>query len=216
MTMLLRKLLAIVSATVIAPVFAQIAPPELPFSNLSWKALSKKKPATHLKLGELEVRFEETTLRAISGAAGLGTMHHQGDAGESIYWLCYTIRGGSRTQRIWILAHGEMGGPEHAVTMVTAQEFEPTVQATSDCPSLPSALQPVFVAQHIWLGTPESKALKALGRPSHQKGLWRSFNYEGKVPGHCQPEGFDLMNWLVFRIAQGRIVEISAGQVTSC
>ena len=140
---LLRRLFGVVSATLIAPAFAQTAPPELPFPDVSWKALSKAKPATHLKMGALEVRFEETTLWAISGTAGLGTMHHQGDAGKSIYWLCYTMQGGAQTQRIWIVAHGEMGGPDHAVTMVTAQELTPTVRPTIDCPALPSTLQPL-------------------------------------------------------------------------
>ena len=200
----------------IAPVFAQTAPPELPFPNVSWKALSKAKPASHLKMGGLEVRFEKTTLRAISDTAGLGTMHHRGDAGKSIYWLCYTIQGDSRTQRIWIVAHEEMGGSDHAVTMVTAQELPPSVQPTNDCPTLPTTLQPLSLARAVWLGIPGSEALKVLGRPSYRKGSWRSFDYQGKVPGNCQPDGFDLMNWLVFRTVQGRIVAISAGQVTSC
>jgi len=213
---LLRRLFGVVSATLIAPAFAQTAPPELPFPDVSWKALSKAKPATHLKMGALEVRFEETTLWAISGTAGLGTMHHQGDAGKSIYWLCYTMQGGAQTQRIWIVAHGEMGGPDHAVTMVTAQELTPTVRPTIDCPALPSTLQPLSLAQDVWLGVLESEALKVLGRPSYRKGPWRSFDYQSKVPGNCQPDGFDLMNWLVFRTVQGRIVAISAGQVTSC
>src|SRR5712691_1708962 len=128
----LRNLFGVLTAIVIAPVFAQTAPPQLPFSDVSWKALTKAKPATHLKMGDLEVRFEETTLRAVSGTAGVGSMHHQGDAGESIYWLCYTVQGDAKAQRIWIVAHGEMGGLDHAVTMVTAQELAPTVQPTID------------------------------------------------------------------------------------
>jgi len=212
-----RTLFAVVSVALLTPaVLAQAPPPEQPFSSISWRPLSKAKPATHLKMGTLEVRFEKTTLSAISDAIGLGRMFHQGDAAESIYWLCYTIRGGARAERLWIVAHGEMGGPEHAVTLVTAQEVQLTVQPTDDCPALPSALQPLSLAQDVWLGIPESKALQVLGRPSHRKGSWRSFDYQGKVPGNCQPDGFDLMNWLVFRTIEGRIVAISAGQVTSC
>jgi len=212
-----RTLFAVAGVALLTPaVLAQTPPPEHPFSSISWRPLSKEKPATHLKMGTLEVRFEKTTLSAISDATGLGRMFHQGDAAESIYWLCYTIRGGARAERLWIVAHGEMGGREHAVTLVTAQEVQPTVKPTDDCPTLPSAFQPLSLAQHVWLGIPESKALQVLGRPSHRKGSWRSFDYQGKVPGSCQPDGFDLMNWLVFRTIEGRIVAISAGQVTSC
>src|SRR5262249_7953736 len=92
MISVLRKLVVVSIAVMIAPVFAQTAPPELPFADMSWKALSTRKPASRLKMGALDVRFEETTLKAISDAAGLGTMHHRGDGGGSIYWLCYTIR----------------------------------------------------------------------------------------------------------------------------
>lgn len=194
----------------------QTPPPRLPFESISWKPLSTAKPATHLKMGALEVRFEKTTLSAISSAAGIGRIFHQGDAGKSIYWLCHTARGQAQVERLWIVSHGEMGGPEHAVTSVTGEQLQSTAHPTDDCPTLPSTLQPLSLAQDVWLGATDSAALKVLGRSSYRKGPWRSFNYEGKVPGACQPDGFDLMNWLVFKILQGRIVLISAGQVTSC
>lgn len=167
-------------------------------------------------MGKFDVRFEKTTLKALATAAGLGTMHHRGDAGESLYWLCYTIRGGTTAERLWIVAHGEMGGSEHAVTMVSAQELAATARPSADCPALPPALQPLSFPQGLWLGTPEGEALKALGRPSLRKGAWRSFAYEGKERGDCEPDGFDVLNWLAFEAVQGRIRSIAAGQVTSC
>jgi hypothetical protein len=66
-------------------------------------------------LDQYRIRFEETGLRDVMPRAG-GYIQHQGDAGENIYWLCYTIADGKPAQRLWIIASGEMGGPEHDST----------------------------------------------------------------------------------------------------
>jgi hypothetical protein len=216
MTGAVRAVLPIVVALAATSAAAQTPPPRLPFASGSWKPLSTAKPATGLKMGALDVRFEKTTLNAISNKAGTGKIFHQGDAGESIYWLCYTVHVQPLVERLWLVSYGGMGGPEHAVTSITGQQLQPTAQPTDDCPALPSTLQPLSLGRNVWLGATDTAALKILGRSSYQKGQWWSFDYQGKVQGNCQPNGFDLINWLFFETAQGRIVLISAGQVTSC
>lgn len=176
-----------------------------------WNATQKALPVLGLVMGSLRITFEETTLDQVRNAAGAGAIAHQGDAGESIYWLCFTNE--SRGERIWIVAHGEMGGPEHAIGQVSA---EPSVgaQATKECPALPKGMQPFALDNGLWLGAPESKVAE-LGVPSNSAGAWRSFEYQGKVPGDCEG-GFDLMNWLRIKTDKGRIISLHAGQVTSC
>lgn len=71
-------------------VFAGTPPPESPFDAMPWKATMKSRPATGLGMGSLRVRLEKTTLDDVRRAASVGDIAHQGDAGESIYWLCYT------------------------------------------------------------------------------------------------------------------------------
>ena len=48
-----------------------------------------KRLATRFSLGAFAGRFEKTTLGAVREAVGEGTIQHQGDAGGSLYWLCY-------------------------------------------------------------------------------------------------------------------------------
>src|SRR3954471_8081205 len=48
-----------------------------------------KRLATRFSLGAFAGRFETTTLGAVREAVGVGTIQHQGDAGGSLYWLCY-------------------------------------------------------------------------------------------------------------------------------
>lgn len=193
--------------------FANAMPsPKYPLGDsISWPQRSQNKTVTHLMMGSFKVELEETTLGQVIGAAGNGEIAHQGDAGESIYWLCYTVP----NERIWIIADGEMGGTEHRVGQIVAQEMRGT-QSTKDCPSLSSNLLPLHLDKSIWLGTTKEAATHNLGTPSHTEGSWQSYNYSGKVPGACSPEGFDLLNWMLLKIEGGKVVELRAGQVTSC
>ncbi len=187
-------------------------PPKSPLEDsISWPHRSQNRPVTHLMMGSFTVELEETPLRQVRQAAGNGEIAHQGEAGESIYWLCYT----APDVRVWIIAGGEMGGAEHRVGQIVAREIR-GVQPTKDCPSLSSTLLPLRLDKSVWLGTTKEAATYDLGRPSHVDGSWQSYNYAGKVPGACPPEGFDLLNWLLLKIEGGRVVELRAGQVTSC
>ncbi len=162
-------------------------------------------------MGSFEVELEQTTLRQVIRTVGNGEIAHQGDAAESIYWLCYT----APNERVWIVAHGEMGGPDHRVGQIVARQ-ERGVQATKDCPSLSSSFLPLHLDKSIWLGTTKEAAIHSLGTPSHTQGSWQSYDYSGKVPGECSPGGFDLLNWLLLKIEGGKAVQLRAGQVTSC
>lgn len=88
-------------------------------------------------LGHSHVRFEQTTLGDIVSLVGAGAIAHQGDAGESLYWICYTIPEAQQSGRVWILADGEMGGPEHHITGLSAALL-PQATPTADCPALRS------------------------------------------------------------------------------
>lgn len=208
--MTLRTLSAI-ACFVAFPSFAAITPPSQPFDAISWKARSESKPASVLRLGTFLVHFEETTLADVQRTVGAGLIDHQGDAGESIYWLCYT----SGNERIWIIADGEMGGSTHAVTGISAQHL-PKAKAEADCPSLPRTYRPASLQRGLWLGLTEAEASKILGAPSHLEGAWRSFDFQTKVPGKCGPNGYDLGNWLLIKFNGGRAETLIAGQVTSC
>jgi hypothetical protein len=195
--------------------FAGTFPPETPFDSMTWNATLKKKPATGINMGALRVQLERTTLDEVRRAASTGEIAHQGDAGESTYWLCYTKLSPTPVERIWIIAHGEMGGPEHVITNISAQLL-PNGIAEPDCPALPSNLRPMSLDHHLWLRSPAIDVRKRLGAPSYQQGPWRSYDYQGKEPGNCEGEGFDLMNRLLLRSEKGHVTSLQVGQVTSC
>src|SRR5579863_4413362 len=57
-------------------------------SAAAWRAVAK--PSDGLSIGTLKVQLEQTTLSEVLRTVGSGSINHQGDASESIYWLCYT------------------------------------------------------------------------------------------------------------------------------
>jgi hypothetical protein len=195
--------------------FAQTPPPVAPLDAINWKATMKRIPSTGLQMGTLPVRFGKTTLDDVRRAASVGEIAHQGDAGESAYWLCYTSLGVTQAERIWVIAHGEMGGPEHYVTDISA-ELLPNGSATEDCPALPKNLKPLSLDNHLWIGASKGGATSKLGPPSFRKGAWRSYDFQAKVPGNCEGGGFDLSAALLLHFQNGRVNLLHVGQVTSC
>ncbi|HEY4748951.1 MAG TPA: hypothetical protein VIH60_01030 [Steroidobacteraceae bacterium] len=189
-------------------------PPSLPFESMDWPASMKREPTKGITLGTLQVTFETTTLTAVLKAASAGAIAHTGDAGGSIYWLCYSIPHGHAADRIWIISHGEMGGPEGRVTSFAASRIDDG-KATADCPPLPAELEPASLETNVWLGAVDAEIQQHLGTPSHHAGVWKAYNFQTKVPGDCEG-GYDLLNWLFIKSVKGQVATIYAGQVSSC
>jgi hypothetical protein len=196
-------------------VCAETPPPATPFDAMTWKATLERKPSTTLRMGTLRVRLEQTTLDDVRRAASAGKVAHRGDAGDSIYWLCYTGATREPAERIWIVSHGEMGGSAHYVTDISAEAIS-NGHATADCPALPKRLGAVSLANHLWLGASERAATMRLGTPSYQNGAWRSYDFAGKVGGHCPGGDFDLSALVMLHVQNGRVNSLWVSQTTSC
>jgi len=189
-----------------------------PFPDVVWPsdkrgvATLKKRPVTGLVMGKFRAEFERTKLEDIRRAASVGEIRHQGDAAESVWWLCYTNVLATGVERIWLMS-GEMGGGE-VVTELRAQRGAGG-GASADCPALPDRLKPLSLDGGLWLGAPESAVVARLGAPLFQNEGWWYHAYEGKVPGACEG-GFDLINVLRLEFIGGRVNSLGAGQMTSC
>ncbi|HVT18591.1 MAG TPA: hypothetical protein VHQ90_20730 [Thermoanaerobaculia bacterium] len=172
-------------------------------------------PATQLTLGGFVARFEHTTLSSVLAAARVGAIEHQGDAGKSIYWLCYTVPRGKLSERVWIVAHGEMGGSDHAITEVSAEQLPSGSVTPGGCPVLPPALRPLSLDRGISLGTSRSQLIHSLGRPSGVHDDWLDFVYVGKVKLPDQSTDWDETSLLAARLFGGKVVALYASKVTS-
>lgn len=173
------------------------------------------KPVTKLMMGNLKVVFEKSTLSQILNEIGIGRIEHQGDASESISWICYTIPNKPLSQRVWISA-GEMGGSEHRVDGVQALQSE-AIKSSEGCPTLPQRFFPIQFDKGLWLNKSPAGLKKVLGKPSVNKQSWWSYSYAGKKSGLYDGKlvDYDVMSLFEAQVKGGVITSINATQVTS-
>jgi hypothetical protein len=164
-----------------------------------------KRLATRFSLGAFAGRFEETPLSAVRKAVGEGTIQHQGDAGGSIYWLCYR-----RAQhRLW-MSSGDIGGPDHRVIEIVEELTEKDTETSTDCASLPEKFAPVVFDGKLHLGMSRSEVVTAMGRPSKSEAAQMLYSHHGKLA-----KGFEETAWLILRFREAKLVSMRGGKTTT-
>ena len=164
-----------------------------------------KRLATRFSLGAFAGRFEKTMLGAVRDAVGVGTIQHQGDAGGSIYWLCYR-----RAQhRLW-LSSGEIGGPDHLVTEIVEELTEKDTETSTDCAIIPEKFAPLVLDGKLHLGMSRSAVVTALGPPSKSEAAQMVYSHVGKLA-----HGFEETAWLILRFRGEKLVSMRAGKTTT-
>jgi len=221
--------LTLIQLLAMALVFCEVAiaaepvpPPSFP-EEITAPPTLRFKPASRLTMGKFVAHFEETTLSQVIKAVGIGSINHQGDAGNSIYWICYTIPGVEASQRIWIIADGEMGGREHSITKVIATRLPVDAKSSDGCPNISKLLQPLSLDRGIWLDSNVSQLTKAIGKPSESRDDWRVYYYSGKKFRKYQRPGdrveriveLDESSVLKLRVEEGKVTTLIAAKVTS-
>ena len=165
-----------------------------------------KRLATRFSLGAFAGRFEETRLGAVREAVGEGTIQHQGDAGDSIYWLCYR-----RAQhRLWVVSHGEMGGRDHRVTEIVEEFNDKDAGASTDCAIIPEKFSPVVFDSQLHLGMSRQEVITALGPPSKSEAAQIVYSHAGKLA-----DGFDETAWLILGFREDKLVSMRGGKTTT-
>lgn len=207
----LRHLFVMASAFAATGAIGAAPPPSAPSLH---GVTTKSPPVTAVTLGSLEVALEVTTLSEVIDGVGFGLIEHNGDAGESEYWICYR----TDDSLIWIVSDGEMGGEKHAVTRIAA--LRRTQQTdVAGCSASAVAKSLLVVNGKLKLSVPTSKVATLPGGTIGKPGSF-SFDYQGKSgtsdSGRCPPDGFDIENWLMVVSDQGTVNEIHLGQISSC
>ena len=165
-----------------------------------------KRLATRFSLGAFAGRFEETPLGAVRKAVGEGTIQHQGDAGGSIYWLCYR-----RAQhRLFVVSSGEMGGPDHLVTEIVEELTEKDTEASADCAIIPEKFSPVVFDGKLHLGMSRQEVITELGPPSKSEAAQMVYSHHGKLA-----HGFEETAWLILRFREEKLVSMRGGKTTT-
>jgi hypothetical protein len=167
-------------------------------------------PAAHVRLGAFAIRMEEVHLADVSSAAGAGAITDNGlDASGLTYWLCYTLR----DARLWVMANGEMGGPEHDVGEIGLVR-ERGAKPQPGCPALPERMQPVQLIPGVHLGSTAAELSGGLGARLRRSNGTVSYLHELPLKG--RERECTVSAWSVARLEQGRVQVLRVGQVTSC
>lgn len=205
-------LLAAVAGTVAA------APPAFPFPDDGLAAATlKQRPVTVLNLGAYAIHFEQTPMREILRTIGVGAIHHQGDAGGSLDWICYRIPGPA-PQLLWITS-GELQGGQVVDGVVAHSD----AAAPADCAELPERFRVVTLDRGVWLGATEAALHATLGPPSAERGGWLEWCFEGKkrdeyhdASSHTTTSvDYDESSSLVLRLEGQHVVELFADKDTT-
>jgi len=193
-------------------------PPRFPLDTVPAPTM-KSVPASRLLLGNIKIIFDRTTLGQAMEQIKAGEIRHQGDAAESVYWLCYSNRTTTGWEQIWLLSHGEMGGDEHVIHGVAAKvSFSRPPE--SSCPVIPQNLRPVKLNNGLWLGAGTKEVIKKLGKPSFQNENWLHYQSLRKLAGDPRAKawGTDAMyerGGVSLGAADEKVVEIWATKQTT-
>ena len=198
---------------------AAAAPPAFPFRDGLAAATLKARPATLLNLGGYALYFERTSMREVLRTVGVGVIHHQGDAGASLDWICYRLPGAA-PQWLWITS-GELQGGQ-IVDGVVAREAE-AKDIAADCAELPERFRPVSLDHGVWLGATRAALQDALGQASAQRDGWLEWCFEARGSDQHHDAGsnttssvdHDESSSLVLRLEGERVVELFADKDTT-
>ena len=171
-----------------------------------WTANVKSDPVQPIHFGKLLLVLEKTTLADVRSALGSGAIFQNGDAGESLSWLCYTFASGMLDQTVW-LSSSEMGGGE-VIDGVTAMQLNSKSPALRNCARLPRNYGSIHLANGLWLGATEAQVLSALGKPQKHGDSW-SYVFEGKDGEYA------ISSNLAFKLRGGKVIGIVSSRLTS-
>ncbi len=164
-----------------------------------------------MTLGKLRVVFEKSRLADVAAEAKGSRIKHRGDAGASMYWLCYRFKEKGIPRQLYLTAHGEMGGPEHLVGGVVLKN---AVSEEPDCPELPPELLPANIGIGLGLGSRYEDFLHRLGKPDRRDGDRAMWMFERVIKSGGSTIGGELQSVEV-EFREGKTAILSFNQVTS-
>lgn len=183
---------------------SSLPPPAWPVPDIKSSG-TRIQPVTGITLGSFHVTFEKTTFNDILGALGKAPIGQQGDAGEFLMWVCYTVP--VAHVRIW-LTSSELGGQEY-IDGIVAKQLERAETENSLCPIPANKAAVASIDNGIWLGESVERIKSILGAPNRASASVIYYLYEGK-------DGeFDISSILALRIHKNKVTELYANHSTT-
>ena len=171
-------------------------------------------PIKNLYLGSYRISLGEQSLTDALVEMHTGNIMHAGDAGDSVYWICYTISADGPGQRIWIISDGELGGREHEITSVQADLVRAEKKPTISCPTLPREYSPPHLDHHLWLGSTVQTLTDKFGKAPSIKNGWWSYTYNGTLHDDSEKtSSYDVTSTFDVNLKEAHVVSLVVTQL---
>jgi hypothetical protein len=201
----------------LAPCSAQTPPRQL--NPVSASSDLDRKPTSGLRLGPLQISFEETGLKEIGVDMHNVIIHHAWPQGEErgYSYVCLTAITHSRRERWWFLSDDFFGGgPDYPLTGVFAEQLAPSDTPTQDCPAPPPQFLSASFDNHVWLGSSSRDLKNAFGSEPPARGWFRYSNVMDETgSNHGKRVESPVTTWFDVKLAQGVVVAVRVLQMSS-
>lgn len=210
-----RKIMFLMVVITIGSAFALVADAQSLYPNSSIPSIARITSTRSTALfnqiaaGPLSIAFEKTTLADIQKNFG-GTVQHEGDAGDSTYWLCYAGPNTQGKPTIFWFDSGEMGGRDHAVLRV-AMEPNPIGKLPQNCAVAPQTLTAVdFGIPGVGASIADVATHFGAAKPD----LHGHIEFAAEYPS-IAPKGFTVTQTLVYTMQNEIVTGVAVTQVTT-
>ena len=170
------------------------------------KYIEKKQPDSELTIAGIIIG--KSRLSKVQKKFKGNPIFHEGDAGNSLYVLCYETSNGTI---LTFESNGEMGGPDHTITSAAIYDSKSSYRLKMKCAKSTSI--GVLQFHDIYLGMTQSTAKKTRGKPSKETPEYLLYEYHSteKVNG----KQADIVSSVEMRFSNGKASEISVSKVES-
>jgi hypothetical protein len=173
----------------------------------SVRVLRKKQPNENLQILGLVVG--SSTLEDVRKKFSAGQIHQEGDAGDSVYLLCYR---GTDSALVAFESSGSMGGNDHIVTSATIFRNGDGYKFRDQCTSSTEVHQQMK-AFKISLGAKKTTIRRALGPPSKETDSLLLYAYH--VEETLESGRADITSSLEVLVPRSTASQITASKVVS-
>jgi hypothetical protein len=149
------------------------------------------------RFSDLKIVLAETELEDVRARLG-GEIGGEGDAGDSLSWLCYRGRDSNGAWVLW-LKSGEMD--DGAVGSFQWRRVNTGIEFDERCQSLPETNAEIKLPIALALGSSEAKLLQLLGNPTIREGNKLLYVHEHNLLIRQVP--YTLINTLEIEIRSG-------------
>ena len=203
-------------AVVSQPLWSQTPPPRPEEEDVPLAEILQSPATSGVEIGSFSVKLQRTTLQDALMSFGVGQIRHEGDAGKSVYWICYLLKGSRTQSRLWLVSDGEMGGDTHVVTGIYAAYNQSDPGNAGECPELRVNSSAVHFDHGIWLEASAEK-LAVLGHAPPQSAGWWRYSYQGtqKLRDRGRLESFDVTSQFDVQLRDGKVAAVWTSEILS-